>query len=397
MWVRFGASDPSCCRIQFHRPGRRVTGASVSLAGRLDRVRSRMNEIDVDALLVTAGSDLRYMAGYDALVPSRLTCYIVPAGADPVLVAPELEGADARQSLAAQAGVSVRTWSETEDPADLIAAILPREAVRVALSGRTWFDHVVSLQRAAGARLLVSATEILAHARARKTADEVMALREAADAVDKAFSAFAAGEVSVYGRTERDVFRDVRELLVASGHMDSVGNLASGPNSAIPHHKPGDRVLGEGDVLLIDVAGEMSSGYRSDCTRMFCLGVLPDDEFSTYFEVVDAANAAACSAVRPGVLASVIDQAARDVITAAGYGTAFVHRTGHGIGLDVHEAPFIVAGNDTPLEEGMCFSIEPGIYFPGRHGARIEDIVTVTADGAERLNRATHELAILAS
>lgn len=362
---------------------------------RLNRAQARMNELDMDGLLVTPGSDLRYLAGYDIPVFPRLTCFVVPKQGEPVLVVPELETHEAQNSAAGTLGIAVSTWGETDDPAAVVAAVLPRGASRVALSGRTWFDHALNLQRALGSAELVSAAPVLAYLRMRKEAAEVSAMREAGAALDQMFGAIATGDVPARGRTEREIFRDISEFLSMSGHLECVGQVASGPNSASPHQQPGNRRLGEGDVLLVDIAAEFSNGYRSDCTRMFCVGAVPDLEYNRCHQAVDVANVAAFAAARPGVLAEDVDRAAREVITKAGYGLAFLHRTGHGIGLDVHEPPFIVAGNDVRLEEGMCFSIEPGIYLPGRYGVRIEDIVTVTADGVSRLNSTSHKIAIL--
>ncbi|WP_236793479.1 Xaa-Pro peptidase family protein [Amycolatopsis sp. GM8] len=362
---------------------------------RLDRAREQMAELGVDGLLVTPGSDLVYTAGYHIPALSRLTCFVIPSQGEPALVVPSLEEAEAANSAAGRSGVTIRTWHETGDPAALAISALPESAERVALSGRTWFDHAIALQRAFGRGEFLSAGPILGPLRMRKTSAEVDALRDASHAMDRVHDALAAGEVPVIGRTEREIYRDLRELMLAVGHLEAGGNVASGPNSASPHHAPGARRVGEKDVLVVDLAGPTDSGYFSDCARTYCVGDVPDDEFARYYRIVDEANAAAFASVSAGVPAGEVDRMARDVITAAGYGPAFGHRTGHGIGLDVHESPFMRAGNEQTLEPGMCFSIEPGIYLPGRHGARIEDIVTVTGNGAERFNRATHDLVVL--
>ncbi len=368
---------------------------AVSIEARLERARRRLQETGVDGLIVSPGSDLRYLAGYDALALDRITCLAVPAHADPVLIVPALEAHEARESAAGKAGVAIASWSEIDDAAALAASHLPAVASRVAVSGRTWFDHALRFQQAFRDARLVSSAAILGALRTFKDAGEVQALRDAADSLDNVFVAIAAGDVPVLGRTEQDIYRDVITLVKAEGFVTGSGNLAAGPNSARPHHKAGDRRVCHGDALLIDIAAETPSGYWADCTRMFCVEAPPDDEFEQYCDVVDAARAAAQAAVKPGVTASAVDRAARDVIDAAGYCAQFVHRTGHGIGLDVHEPPYIASDNNEPLAQGMCFSIEPGIYLAGRHGARIEDIVTVTAVGAEPLNRTSHDLAVL--
>ena len=196
------------------------------------------------------------------------------------------------------------------------------------------------------------------------------------------------------GATERAVGSAIAEAIRAEGHasVDFV-IVASGPNAASPHHEVSDRVLLDGDVVVVDIGGTMPSGYCSDSTRTYAIGE-PPAEFTAYYKVLYDAQEAACAAVRPGVTAESVDAAARRPITAAGYGEAFFHRTGHGIGLEVHEDPYIVTGNGELLEPGMAFSVEPGIY-PGPHGARIEDIVVCTPGGCERLNNSPRELVIV--
>jgi Xaa-Pro aminopeptidase len=192
------------------------------------------------------------------------------------------------------------------------------------------------------------------------------------------------------------VAADIATAIREAGHASAdFAIVASGPNGASPHHGTSDRVIEPGDPVVVDIGGTMPSGYCSDSTRTYLAGGPAPAGFVESYEVLRRAQQAAVAAVRPGVTAEAVDAAARDILTAAGYGAAFLHRTGHGIGLDVHEEPYIVAGNRLPLEPGMAFSIEPGVYLQGRHGARIEDIVVCTADGAERLNRRPVDLVTL--
>jgi Xaa-Pro aminopeptidase len=198
------------------------------------------------------------------------------------------------------------------------------------------------------------------------------------------------------GRTEREVGRDIARAITEAGHTRvNFVIVASGPNGASPHHDTSERVIEQGDPVVVDIGGTMPDGYCSDCTRTYVAGGAPDEEFARYYAVLLEAQKKSCAAVRPGVTAEAVDAAARDLIAEAGYGEYFVHRTGHGIGLEEHEEPWIVAGNETVLEPGMCFSIEPGIYLPGRHGARIEDIVVVTDDGVERLDTIDRDLVVV--
>jgi Xaa-Pro aminopeptidase len=239
------------------------------------------------------------------------------------------------------------------------------------------------------------ASDVLGALRLRKTVDEVDGLRRAGQAIDRVHSRM--GEWLRPGRTEAEVGRDIADAIIAEGH-EKVNFIivGSGPNGASPHHHTSDRVIEAGDPVVVDIGGTMPDGYCSDCTRTYVAGGEPDEEFRTYYAVLLDAQRRACDAVRPGVTAESIDAVARDVIADAGYGELFIHRTGHGIGLEEHEAPYIVSGNTIALEPGMCFSIEPGIYLDGRFGVRIEDIVTVTETGAQRLNRASRDLETVA-
>jgi Xaa-Pro aminopeptidase len=357
-------------------------------ASRLEDAQAQVREAGLDALLLTPGADLRYITGYDAKQLERLTCLVVPGGNQPVLVVPKLELAAAQASPASGLGLEMIAWEETEDPYDLIARRLGHVAV-VGLADQMWALMVLKLRDAMPGASQVLASSALRDLRMRKTPAEVEALREAGAAIDRVH-ARVPGWLKA-GRTERQVGVLIAEAILAEGHsqVDFV-IVGSGPNAASPHHEVSDRVLEPGDVVVVDIGGAMPSGYRSDCTRTYAIGE-PPAEFTAYYQVLKDAQEAACAAVRPGVPAEMIDAAAREPITRAGYGPAFIHRTGHGIGLESHEDPYIVAGNTEPIAPGMAFSIEPGIY-PGPHGARIEDIVVCTEDGYERLNQAPREL-----
>ena len=337
----------------------------------------------VDALLVTPGPDLRWLTGYDALPLERLTCLVLPADGPAFMLAPGLEVPAVLASPVRDLDVEVVGWGETEDPYAVIAARLGSPA-RVALANRMWAEQVLRMRAALPGAEQSLASGVIGELRMRKSPEEVDALRRAGQAIDRVHARMA--EFLRPGRTEREAGREIAAAILDEGHatVDFV-IVGSGPNGASPHHEVGDRVLQAGDPVVVDIGGTTPEGYCSDCTRMYTLGA-PPAEFTDYFAVLHEAQLAACAQARPGVTAESVDAAARDVIAAAGYGDAFVHRTGHGIGVETHEEPYIVEGNATVLEAGMAFSIEPGIYLSGRHGARIEDIVVATPDGIERLN-----------
>lgn len=359
-----------------------MTARAVS-PDRLSHARTAAADAGLDALLVTPGPDLRWLTGYEALPLERLTCLVLPAGAEPFLVAPRLEVPAVEASALPSLGIEVLGWGETDDPYALVAARLGRPT-RVGLANRMWAEQVLRLRAALVGAEQSLAGEVLADLRMRKSPEEVDALRRAGQAIDRVHARMA--EFLRPGRSEREAGRLIAAALLEEGHeqVDFV-IVGSGPNGASPHHEVGDRVLGPGDVVVVDIGGTTAEGYCSDCTRMYVLGT-PPAEFAEYFSVLHEAQLAACAHARPGVTAESVDAAARSVIEGAGFGDAFVHRTGHGIGVETHEEPYIVTGNATVLEEGMAFSIEPGIYLAGRHGARIEDIVVTTAEGVERLN-----------
>jgi Xaa-Pro aminopeptidase len=351
----------------------------------------------IDALLITPGADLRYLIGYDALPLERLTCLILPSSGEPTLLVPRLEAPAARAS-GAESSVTITSHEETDDAfalaATFVADSLGRAPQTVAVADRMWAEQVMRFREAMRGTEQTTAGVVLRPLRMRKRPDEVDALRRAGQAIDRVHQRM--GEWLRPGRTEAEVGHDIADAILAEGH--AVVNfviVGSGPNGASPHHQLSDRTIETGDPVVVDIGGSMPDGYCSDCTRTYVADGTPPSEFADYYAVLLDAQRASCASVGPGVSAQDVDAAAREVITAAGYGELFIHRTGHGIGLEEHEDPYIVAGNDTALEPGMCFSIEPGIYSAGRHGARIEDIVVVTDDGVERLDTIDRELVVL--
>ncbi|MFV2100905.1 M24 family metallopeptidase [Micromonospora sp. LOL_024] len=348
----------------------------------------------LDALLLSPGSDLRYLTGYDAHAGERLTLLVLPAEGEPTLIVPALERPAAEASPAPGTGVRIVDHTDGADPYPLVTAALGGPVGAVGLADRMWAEQVLALGATLPAARQRLASEVLRDLRIHKSPAEITALAEAGAAIDAVHARM--GQWLRPGRTEVEVAADIAAAIRAAGHVtvDFV-IVAAGPNGASPHHGTGDRPIGAGEPVVVDIGGTMPSGYRSDCTRTYVAGGRPPDEFGDYYAVLRDAQRAAVAAVRPGVSAGAVDTVAREPIAAAGYGDAFLHRTGHGIGLDGHEDPYLVAGNARPLAAGMAFSVEPGIYLAGRHGARIEDIVVCTTDGVRRLNTTSTELIAL--
>ena len=361
---------------------------------RLASARQAAATAGIDALLVSPGADLRYLTGYEALPLERLTCLVVPAHGDPALVIPALEEPAALASPVGELGLAVLAWQETDDPYHLVRSVLSEKTTRVAVDNHMWAEKVVGLRDAMPTVEQTVAGPVLRELRMRKSPQEVGALRAAGQAIDRVHARM--GEWLRPGRTERQVGKDIADAILAEGHVrvDFV-IVGSGPNSASPHHDLSDRQIDPGDPVVIDIGGTTHEGYCSDSTRTYIAGGEPPTEFAAYYDVLRTAQEAQCAYARPGVTAESVDRVGRDLITEAGYGEAFIHRTGHGIGLETHEEPYIVAGNALALEPGMAFSIEPGIYLRGRHGARIEDIVVCTDTHVERLNDTPRELIVL--
>jgi D-alanyl-D-alanine dipeptidase len=342
------------------------------------------------ALLLSPGSDLAYLAGYRVFPSERLTCLVISADGAATLVVPELESP--RAKIAAP-DLPQRTWAETEDPYAIVARFVTAKG-DVAVADQMWSLFVLRLQSALPGRRFQLASVVTRGLRMRKDAYERAALRAVSAAADRAFPRILEHEFA--GRTEREVGGKLAAILRDEGHDEVTFTIvASGPNGASPHHETGERRIARGDTVVLDFGGTRE-WYCSDITRTVHVGGDVDDEVRRVHDVVRRSQEAGYTAARSGATAESVDAASRRVIEDAGYGERFIHRTGHGIGLDGHEHPYLVRGNDERLEPGMAFSIEPGIYIPGRFGVRIEDIAILGDDGrAEPLNRADHALAIV--
>lgn len=362
-------------------------------SARLERASALAAEAGLDAVVVGPGPDLQYLVGVEGDTIERLTALVIGPGIAPTVVVPRMELAKVRSTAVGTLGLAVSDWVDGENPYDLVATAIGSLAVgsvaRVGVSDALPALHVIPIGERLGVRLEL-ATSVLREGRMIKDAAEVAELRRAGDAIDAVHRRVP--EWLRAGRTEREVAADIARAIVAEGHETvEFVIVGSGPNGADPHHEVSDRVIEEGDIVVVDIGGAVPSGYNSDSTRTYAVGT-PDPAAAERIAVLVRAQQAAVDAARPGVTASEVDAAARQVLADAGLGEAFLHRTGHGIGVSVHEEPYIAPGNDLVLREGMAFSIEPGIYFSGEWGARIEDIVVLTADGCERLNTSEHSL-----
>ncbi|MFJ7021323.1 aminopeptidase P family protein [Streptomyces sp. NPDC101117] len=358
---------------------------------RMERAVGAATSAGLAGLLVAPGPDMVWLTGYSPPADTeRLTLLVLTADHGPVLVVPALEAPDAAKATGAPV-TTLRDWTDGQDPYAATAALLDASG-RFGISDNAWAMHLLALQRALPGTSYASLTDALPMLRAVKDAAELELLAAAGAAADAAFEEIRA--VRFGGRRESEVAADLAELLRRFGHSQvDFTIVASGPNGADPHHEASDRTIERGDMVVLDFGG-LRDGYGSDTSRTVHVGP-PTDEERRVHDLVRAAQEAGYRAVRPGAACQDVDRAARAVIDEAGYGPYFIHRTGHGIGVTTHEPPYMIEGEEQPLVPGMCFSVEPGVYLPGRFGVRIEDIVTVTEDGARRLNDTTRELVIV--
>ena len=375
-----------------------AAGAVPFSADRLTRLAEQAASYGADVILITPGPDLEYFIGHSVGSHERLTCLLVPAQGEPSLLVPTLERPGWSGTPVESLGIAINTWTDGQDPYSALAAMLPAGARVLAVDYHMPAVHALNAQAVVPGSELTLAGEAIAELRMRKEEAEVDALAAAGAAIDRVQR--RVGEWLRPGRSENEVAADIARAIVAEGHArpDFV-IVGSGPNGASPHHEASDRIIEPGDVVVVDIGGPMPSGYFSDCTRTYVVAPRSGEDVSArvreVYQIVQRAQAAGVAAVRPGVPAESIDAAARDVIEQAGYGEYFITRTGHGIGLEVHEHPYMVAGNSTPLEAGMAFSVEPGIYLPGEFGVRIEDIVVVGDTGPVLMNSAPTELTVI--
>jgi Xaa-Pro aminopeptidase len=363
-------------------------------AERMKRVRAAMADQHVDVLLLSVGADLPWVTGYEAMPLERLTMLVVPVDEPATLVVPRLEAPRVTEHPEVFA---VHPWDETDDPLAIVADLVAPPAI-AAIGNQTWSQFLVGLVHHWPGTAFTNASAITGPLRAVKDAGEIEALTLASAGADRVAAQLQGGAIPLVGRTEAEVSADIGRRLLAEGHHRvNFAIVAAGENAASPHHEPGDRVIRADEVVLCDFGGTWPTaagpGYCSDITRCVYTGAVPA-EFQALYDVLFDAQAEGVAAATVGTPCEAVDQAARSVIEAAGLGAYFIHRTGHGIGVEAHEDPYVVAGNATPLVPGHAFSVEPGIYLPGRWGARLEDIVIASADGPVALNHADHGLVV---
>lgn len=357
---------------------------------RIQRVREEMARHDVDAVILSVGHDMPYLTGYHAMPLERLTMLVIPRSGDVSLIIPRLE---APRVHVMPDVFQLIPWNETDDPVAITHQLLA-DAQTIAVGDQMWSRFLVDLLAHRPQARYVRSVVVMEALRSQKDDAEIAALRAAGAAADRVAAQLQSGQIPLIGRTEAQVSADLSARLLAEGHQKvNFAIVAAGENAASPHHHPGDRVIQRGEIVLCDFGGTMN-GYCSDITRCVFVGSPPQEILDAY-SVLMTAQAAGVATGVVGVPCEQVDSVTRSIIDAAGYGEYFVHRTGHGIGMEEHEDPYMVAGNTTPIAHGHAYSVEPGIYVPDKWGMRLEDIVVATNDGPVSMNNADHNLAIV--
>lgn len=357
---------------------------------RLARLQTHMAQAQIDLVAIAPTANMQYLLGF-APHPDERPTYLLVTPEAVALVVPTVNA----DQVESHTGRTTIRWTDTAGPEAAVAHALDALGLKpnsvLAADDSMRADALILLQTIARPATSLASTELMGRLRMLKSAEELELLAQAAALTDRAV--LAGAEACRPGVTEREVAAEIEHFYRANGaELVDFLLIASGPNGAFPHHHSGDRPLQLGDTIIMDI-GATLHGYKSDVTRVVQLGQ-PSAEVRRVYDLVRAANAAGRAAVKPGVPVREIDRATRSVIEEGGYGPQFFHRTGHGLGLEVHEPPSITSENGLPLEPGMVFSVEPGVYLNGKFGVRIEDIVTVTAAGCRTLTGLSHELIV---
>lgn len=366
---------------------------------RLTHARAQLRAHALDFLVVGPSADLLYLLGAHSRPSERMSLLLLPQEGPAYMVAPAFE---VPTLPPLPPDVQVIAWGEADNPARMVASLVAGQGSRpggahctLGVSDRLWSVFLLRLQTELPRAMFTSGEIVLTALRQIKSPWEIALLSQSGAAADSVFAEII--QEPFAGRTEADLAREIAARLKTHGLVvEGTPIVASGPNSASPHHFTGARVMQAGDVVVLDFGGTLG-GYYSDITRTVFVGAAPQEnsEEERVYNLVVGAQEAAFRAARPGMACEQLDSVARDLLTAAGYGQYFMHRLGHGIGLDGHEPPYLVQGSITPLQAGMAFSLEPGLYLPGKFGVRIEDTVYLTADGAVRANNATREMVVV--
>lgn len=344
----------------------------------------------IKAIVLSASSNMFYMTGFNTFPGERLLVNILMDSGESVFIAPKLYESEVKEKAEFD---ELYSWDDTQDPKNLIKAVADKYSLQdcaVAIEDTMWFTVFDKLFSTLKGVKYVHASEVIGELRQCKTAIEAEKMRKASQIADNALSNILSRIKP--GMTETAVKDMLEAEMKALGAQGAAFPLiiGSGPHSALPHHSTADRVLKEGDAVVMDF-GCLADNYCSDTTRTIVIGKA-SDKYKKVYEILKQAQKQAIEKVRPGVMAKEVDYAARKHIADNGYGEYFIHRTGHGAGLEVHEMPYITESSEVILKPGMVFSIEPGIYLEGEFGIRIEDLVMVTEDGVEVLNSFTKEL-----
>lgn len=354
----------------------------------VEALQQEMRAQKIDWLFLTPSPNFRYVTGYKALPLERLTMLMLPAQGMPKLIVPRLELLLAKEHVTIDCEIT--SFSETENAIDIVGSIASGS---IAVDPYMWSEKLLKFQSRLEGSTFTDATPLINVVRTVKSTFEQQSLLAAGKAIDWVHEKVAS--LKFAGRTEREIGEDIKSLIFESGHerVDFI-IVASGPNSASPHHEVSERIVESGDVVVVDIGGTMPSGYCSDCTRTYVVDSI-DEEFQQKYDHLQSAQLKAVEGSVVGASCESIDSIARDILNEAGLGEYFIHRTGHGIGLQTHEDPYIVQGNSHKLVDGNAFSIEPGFYIEGKYGARIEDIVISTNEGPLTCNNRPRNLIIV--
>jgi Xaa-Pro aminopeptidase len=353
---------------------------------RRELVISKLSQLEVDLAIITPGENLRYLTNYQALALERITALIV-SQTNTWLLVPALEYHSAVERCP---DLEILSWNETTDPYQLIQNLMP-SAKRVMVDEKMPYFHVEKIQNQFNVQLQ-NFSKVISPLRMKKDAFEITKLREVSLSINKVHKELQ--QIPFRNRSEKAIAKDISELILKEHEKVDFVIVAAGPNSANPHHEPGERLVQSRDVVVIDIGGTSADGYCSDCTRTYVVDEVAD-EFRRDFQILLQAQQLGTSAAKAGIAAQDLDRKVRAELAKADLDKWFIHRLGHGIGMQTHEDPYLVEGNEQILEVGNVFSIEPGFYQPGKWGARIEDIVAIGEKECLNLNNFDHDLWIL--